>query len=491
LARYNNFKYGEEKYGERSSRQYSVEPFLAYAIDYQQVYLTYSPPTGPFTMVRIVRNQYAYSETQNDGIVILESTTLPADRIDTFQLASGRFAFYSIWIELEDDSWVLAGETEVLIPAKHSSRIYPKYIDETNTSVPADILLQTTHERFLDYIPKVFTAEQSILDNQNTDNDLSLFLEGFSFTVDEFLTYTQLVLPGLSGKYSNAGILRLQGNQLGVPEDTQGLTKTQKYLVRDAVYTYSRKGTAAGLNRFVKAITGYVPTITVSSNLLLSIQDSTFYKGTGNWKGSVGVLVSAVNTSAVPTVGSNDLVVDDSWILKVDTTEAVSPYPEVYLGSDDPILTGVPVTAGVEYTFSYWIKKDSGSGNIFGQSIKWFDQTGKRVVDSPAFETSTITTSWVRKTWTITAPSKAVFASVSINFSQTSGVYYMDRVQFAVSSETNYSEARAIKIAVASDAVTRLVKIPRLNFEITRYLPINKAYFITSSSGFESSGISS
>ena len=506
MARYNNFKYGEEKYGESSSRPYSVEPFLAYAIDYQEVYLTYSQPSEPYSAVKIVRNQYAYSETQTDGVVILDSTTLPFDRIDTFQLASGRFAFYSIWLQLEDDSWILAGEAEVLIPAKHSSRIYPKYIDETNTVVPADILLQTTHERFLDYIPKVFTAEYiptaeedeqgadsylSITDNQNTTSDLSLFLEGFSFTVDEFLTYTQLVLPGLSGKYSNAGILRLQGNQLGVPEDTQGLTKTQKYLVRDAVYTYSRKGTAAGLNRFVKAITGYVPTITVSSNLLLSIQDSTFYKGIGNWKGGVGVVVSALNTSDVPTVGANDLVVDDSWILKVDTTGAASPYPEVYLGSDNPILTGVPVTAGVEYTFSYWIKKGASSGDIYGQSIKWFDQDGKRVVDSPAFTSSSITTSWVRKTWSIVAPSKAVFASVSINFSQTSGTYYIDRAQFAVSSEANYSEARAIKIAVASDAATRLVKIPRLNFEITRYWPINKAYFITSSSGFESSGISS
>lgn len=491
MARYNNFKYGQEKYGEQAAQAYSVEPFIAYAVDYQKVRLTHSRPSGVFSLVKIVRNQYAYSQTQTDGVTIWESTSLPAETIDTNQLASGRFAFYSIWLQLADSSWVLVGEAEVLVPSKHSSRIYPKYIDETNTPVPADILLQTTHERFLNYIPKIFTASQAITDNQNTNNDLSLFLEGFSFTVDEFLTYTQLVLPGLSGKYSNAGILKLQGDQLGVPEDTQGLTKTQKYLVRDSIYIYSRKGTAAGLNRFVKAITGYVPTITVSSNMLLSIQDSTFYNGVGNWKGSVGVVLSALNTTDVPTIGSSDLVVDNSWILKVDTTAAVSPYPEVYLGSDDPILTGVPVTAGVEYTFSYWIKKGSSSGDIYGQSIKWFDQDGERVVDSPAFTSSTITTSWVRKTWTVTAPSKAVFASVSINFSQTSGTYYIDRAQLAVSSEANYSEARAIKIAVASDAATRLTKIPRLNFEITKYLPINKAYFITSSSGFESSGISS
>ena len=494
MARYNTFKYGSgQTYGEVAASTYSVEPFVAYAFDYQKVFLTLSQPQSvagnAIVSVKIIRNQYAYSETQTDGVVIWSNTYSPIELIDTTQLASGRFAFYSVWLELEDDSWVLAGETEVLVPSKHSSRIYPKYIDETNTVVPADVLLQTTHERLLNYIPKIFTAEQAITDNQNTESDLSLFLEGFSFTVDEFLTYTQLVLPGLSGKYSNAGILKLQGNQLGVPEDTEGLTKTQKYLVRDAIYTYSRKGTAAGLNRFVKAITGYVPTITVSSNLMLSLQESTFYNGIGNWKISNGtVSMTATNTSDVPAVGGSDLVVDNNWIATVVATAGT--YPTISLGFDSPILTGIPVTAGLEYSLSYWIKRNSTTGGVFAQSINWYNQDGKKINDSPTQVGQSVTTSWVRKTYTRTAPTGAVFAAIGLTFNS-GPIFYLDRVQFALSSQTNYSEARAVLISVASDAATRLTKIPRLNFEITRYLPINKAYFITSSSGFESSGISS
>jgi hypothetical protein len=517
LARYNTFKYGSgQTYGEVAASAYSVAPFSAYAFDYQKVYLTWATPQSvsgnPVTTFQIVRNQYAYSETQTDGVILWTSSVAPSGNIlyDTTQLASGRFAFYSIWLQLDDDSWVLAGTTEVLVPAKHSSRIYPKYIDETNTAVPADILLQTTHERFLSYIPKVFTSEYTpkvftaertptnelaaynnlaITDNQNTKSDLSLFLEGFSFTIDEFLTYSQLVLPGLSGKYSNGAIVKLQGNQLGVPEDTQGLTKTQKYLVRDAVYTYSRKGTAAGLNRFVKALTGYVPTITVGTNIMLSLQDSTFYNGIGNWKISNGtVSMNATNTSDVPTAGGSDLVVDNNWIATIVASSG--SYPSITLGADAPILTGIPVTAGQEYTFSYWVKRNSTSGGIYGQAILWYDQHGVKINDSPTQVGQTVTTSWVKKTYTKTAPTGAVFAGLGLTF--TGGpTYYLDRVQFALSSESNYSEARAIKISVASDAATRLTKIPRLNFEITKYLPINKAYFITSSSGFESSGISS
>ena len=494
MARYNTFKYGSgQTYGEVAASAYSVEPFAAYAFDYQKVYLTLGQPQGlsgaGIVAMRIVRNQYAYSETQTDGVVIFDAAFFPANLFDTTQLASGRFAFYSVWLQLEDTSWILAGETEVLIPAKHTSRIYPKYIDETNMVVPADILLQTTHERLLNYIPRVFVSDQAITDNPDKTSDLSLFLEGFSFTVDEFLTYSQLVLPGLSGKYSNSAILKLQGNQLGVPEDNEGLTKTQKYLVRDAIYTYSRKGTASGLNRFVKAITGYVPTITISNNILLSLQDSTFYNGIGNWKISNGtVSMTATNTSDVPTVGGSDLVVDNNWIATVDATAGTAP--TISLGFDSPILTGIPVTAGLEYSLSYWIKRNGTSGAVFAQTITWYTQNGIKINDSPAQVGQSVTTSWVRKTYTRTAPTGAVFAAIGLTFNS-GPIFYLDRVQFALSSEANYSESRSVKIAVASDAATRLTKIPRLSFEITKYLPINKAYFITSSSGFESSGISS
>jgi len=570
LARYNNFKYGDGTlYGELTASKYSASPFVAYSQDYQKVVLTWGAIQGdagnPVVLYQLVRNQYAYSETQTDGVILFTGSFNPQLFTDTVQLASGRFAFYTIWVKLQDDSWVLTGVTEVLVPSKHSSRIYPRYIDETNTAIPADILLQTTHERFLSYIPRVFTSSAGLTDDYvDETSDLSLFLEGFSFTIDEFLTYSQLILPGVSGKYSNAAIVKLQGDQLGVPEDPQGLTKTQKTFVRDSIYIYSRKGTKVGLNRFIKAITGYIPTTTVSSNLILSIQDSTFYKGIGNWSISNGtVSMNATNTSDVPTPGgtatsvsgtsgtstltvtnvgfniavgqtvkgnanipansvvtatsapsgvgitvtinttltgslssatgitfddANGLVIDSTWISTIDATSGT--YPSISLGQNSPVLTGIPVIAGNSYSFSYWVKRNSTSGSIYGQSILWYNQHGVQISDSPALVGQTVTTSWVKKTYTKTAPTGAVFAAIGLTF--TGGpVYYLDRVQFAVSSEVNYSEARAIKISVASNTQTRIAKIPRLNFEITKYLPINTPYIITSASGFESSGISS
>ena len=501
MAKYNDFQYGAGKtYGEISSSKNVVAPFLAYAQDYGRVVLTWKSPQTEsgitISNFKIVRNQFAYPETQDDGIVIFNSTVEPSGSIwvDTTQLAAGRFAFYAIWLNLSDSSWVLAGVTSTLVPSKHSSRIYPRFTDEDNQQVSSDILLQTTHQRFLSYLPRVFTASGGLLDSPDESSTLSLFLQGFSFTVDEFLTYGQLVLPGLSGKYTNAGILKLQGDQLGVPRDPQGLTKTQKYLVRDAVYIYSKKGTLVGLTRFISALTNYTPTVTVSTNQMLSLQNSTFYGGIGFWKvtGGTASLV-AVNTGDVPTVGSSDLVTDATWIAKLDCT-SVTGYQTITLGLDSPISQGIPVTAGTSYTFSYYLKSNSSSGTIFGQSIVWFDQHGKRVYDSVTQTGQSASTSWAKKSYTKTAPTGAVFATLGLTFNQ-GYIYYLDRVQFAVSTESNYSEARAVKINLPSSTYftqTRQKKVSRLISELPNYLPINTAWFVTSTSnGLEGSGITS
>lgn len=501
MARYNTFNYGTgQTYGDLSANKYSAEPFIAYAQDYDEVNLTWNTPQADdgvtIQKFRLIRSQFAYPETETDGLIIWDEAFEPSHSvgspyIDKNNISSGRFAFYALWIQLDDDSWLLAGETDVLVPSKHLSRIYPRYIDENNVSVSSNILLQTTHERLLSYLPRIFTTDYSATDDPDLSNDLSVFLEGFSFTIDEFLTYGQLILPGFSGKYSNAAIVKLQGDQLGVPEDTQGLTKTQKYFVRDAIYIYSKKGTLTGINRFVKALTGYSPTTTVSGNEMLSLQNSTFYKGVGGWKATNGLSITALNTTDVPTVGSNDLVVESTWVAKIDATSSGT---SIYLGSERPILEAIPVVAGQEYSFSYWVKGSNGSGGVFGQSILWYDQKGKRINDSPTQVGATVTTSWVRKTYTKTAPAGAKFASIGLTFNSGT-IYYVDRIQFSKSNVTDYSEARAVKIYLnpTSDfAQTRLNKVPRLINEIEKYLPINTAYFISSSeSPLESSGITS
>ena len=74
MALYNSFKYNDGTlYGDGSPLDYSASPVVATAINYGQVSLSYSVPTGGYIKFRIVRNQDGYPETSEDGKIIYET----------------------------------------------------------------------------------------------------------------------------------------------------------------------------------------------------------------------------------------------------------------------------------------------------------------------------------------------------------------------------------------------------------------------------------
>jgi hypothetical protein len=320
----------------------------------------------------------------------------------------------------------------------------------------ANRVLMSTHDKLMSYLPRIMTSGGSATDTYDPQSTLSKFLEGFSFTLDELLTYTDLIVPGISGKYSNPGIVDLQSLQLGLSLDTDGLTRTQKQLVRNAIYLYSRKGTTNGIEGWAKAMTGYKSAATVGSNLLLSLQDSDFINGKGFWQGVDGAVITADNTQSTSSLtATGDYVVDNLWSAKVvATTPGSGATPTLRLGMDDPIRTGIPVVGGQTYTLSYAVKSASSGAQISYVYIKWFDATGALLADSQTAATVTVTSSFVKKTYTQTAPSTAVYAAIRIGFVGTSGkTYYLARVQLALSSVTNYSPSRAVFLTLSPKRV--------------------------------------
>lgn len=460
MARYGDIYYGlpTSIYGEVARSAYSADPFVATAVTYTEVKLTWSPidPGGgeDYTALRVVRNQYAFPETQDDGFVVLEATgSFPTAVSDTVNLGTGRYAFYTIWVLLETSgTWISVGQTHVLVPSAHTSNMRRNFIDEDGavTITPLNsLVLMNTHDKLMSYLPRAMTSGGSATDTYDPNSTLSKFLEGFSFTLDELLTYTDLIVPGISGKYSNPGLVDLQSLQLGLPLDPNGLTRTQKQMVRNAIYLYSRKGTVNGIEGWAKAVTGYDTTATVGGNLLLSIQDSSFVNGTGFWQAVDGATISAANTQSTSALNATgDYVVDEVWSAKiVATTPGSGATPQVRLGMDDPIRTGIPVTAGQEYKLSYAVKSGSSGAQISYVYIKWFNALGAMLADSQTAATVSVTSSFVKKTYTQTAPAGAAFAAIRIGFVGTGGkTYYLARVQFAKSSVTNFSDARAVFI---------------------------------------------
>jgi hypothetical protein len=433
----------QDKYGQAPRLAFSVAPFTAIALSYDTVSLSWATPEGNFSKIRLLRSQDGFSETEEDGIILWEwssgnnqpilSTFEDNPQNSSLSLTSGRYAFYRVWMKNDaTNQWIVGGDVYTIVPKAHDSRAS----DGTT--------LVSTHDKFMDMLPRVFTsATQSPLDVVDTSSDLYKFLQGFSFTLDEIMTLADNVLPEESGRFLNPELINLKTLNFGLKPEAYIATKNQKRLVREAVYMFSNKGTAKSVETYIESLTGYAPTLTISPNLLLSTQDSSFYKGLGNWRGTDGVTITTEQAVIPPTVVQEPNAIDYSYTAKVVVSSANTG---VNNGTVFPRSYGTPVVAGTEYVFSAWVKSTRSGGHGVTSKIYWYNYLGTPISSSVSGSaTSVAQNTWAKVSYTATAPVGAVFAGVELLFDNT-GTLYLDMMQLAKSTTTAYYEARALDV---------------------------------------------
>lgn len=392
---YGNIIYGSgATYGQAASLPYSVEPLTATALWYDSIVISWTPSQSNYKAFRLLRNQNNMPESPEDGIKLLDWNTedpnaaeLAAQKtyLDTaiingvevpeLKLIQGKFTYYRVWLMDDTDVWVVAGEAAVLLPRQHGVELLGG---------------KSTHTKLLELLPNQFTsADRSVYGEIDYTSDLAIFLEGFSFTLDEYMTYISLIQPDSYGDFISPTILSLQGYQVGVPPEYQTVSKVQKKLIREAIYIYQRKGTALGLSAFAESTTGYAPTVRVSPNMLLSIEDSSFYKGVGNWRTFGGATVSSIDTVAPSS--SEDGACDTTYVGEVVVSSANAA---IGTGVTQPVTGKIPVTDISELTLSYYAKTAAGTNNITPR-ITWYNYLGEEL-SSAIGTANTATTSWTR-----------------------------------------------------------------------------------------------
>lgn len=436
MAKYSNVVYKGSTYGQLPRLLYNVEPFYATSINYYEIALQWASPTGDFTAIRLVRNQDGLPETEEDGVILYEeigsqgtlSRTSFTDGKDNFEdtltygntrndipLVPGKYVYYRMWLRKNDNTWAQAGDVYTILPKSHTtkapggtkraSKVNSKILDVTQKSVD----LMTTQDKFMSIIPKVFTtATQSPLDEVDKTSTLYNFIEGFSLTIDEFLTLADLILPEASLRTKAPALVALNASQLGLPKESAISVKNQKRLVREALYMYSRKGTLNALNTYVESLTGFNPVITTSPNIMLSAQDSTFYKGKGFWQ-VIGGCELTVDQTIIPSTAES-LQIDNSYTGKVVVATSGA---RIKNGEDAPVTRGIPVDAGTQYTFSYYVQKTTATGAVV-PSITWYDYKGAKIGSTVVGTSSDATTSWTKKTLTARAPGYSGVVSNSV-----------------------------------------------------------------------------
>ena len=494
MAKYSNVVYGGAKYGVTPKLAYSVEPMAITVIDFTKVQISWQSPTGEFTKIKLVRNQFGFPETSEDGLAIWEENATEGtvsrslfvdgeDNVGQIPIVNGRQVYYGMFLFTDQKVWVSAGQITDLMPLDHG-----------------------VHKRIMDIIPKVFTSDiQSPLgvtdalfsdtegvihsvdntsivikdkDNRDvvytygnytprvsvgqtvlprtllaTNSDLVLFLGGISFTYDQFLSQLDILRPQHSSEGIAFTTLSQSALSVGLVPEPALPVKNQKRLIREALSLYSNKGTELGINAYAESLTGFAPTTTLSTNLLLSVQDSTFYNSIGNWTATNATLTSS--NEQVPATGTN--VIDNVYTGKIVASAAGA----MQLGNTAPITGGVPVLPDTEYVVSCKLKSPSSAGNIT-LAVKFYDRHGEITGTTQSATAVAANNTWKSSSKVFTTPADSSYASIQISYSA-AGTYYLDQVCLQLGDTVEYDEARAISVFLDS-AKINYIKNP--SFEV-------------------------
>lgn len=381
---YSTFSYGDgTKYGQAGAVQFDVSPFTATSTGFASALVKWTIPDGDFLALRLVRNQEGQPEHYEDGVVLFTDlvTNLRSSFTDidgSQPLVSGEQASYSIWVLLTDYTWLLIGTAECVIPRPHGE------------SAPDGTELVSSPSKFASIIPRTYLSSgKTYLDEIDESSDLYQFLAGMSLSLDEAYTVIENLSSKSVGTNSNSAISVVEAQSLGIPELVNAGDITLKRITRQAISNYSTKGTATAISSFCAAATRYGVEVSVSPNLMLNMQDSTFYKATvsdsytGRWVSGATADITAEEGTVTQDV--SEWTLDRTWYGVVDVTEAsstgfVALAASSATSTDDRILNGIPIEAGVSYKFSFKASCEAGTGGVTLKAV-WHDRTGNIIGD--------------------------------------------------------------------------------------------------------------
>ena len=458
MSRYGSAIYGLSRYGETPKLAYSVDPMSLLVYNFSETLVSWQIPSGTFSRVRLLRNQNGYAEHAEDGIIIWEEINTTVSRTSyrdgsatstAIPIVPGKPIYYKIFLFTNEKVWVAAGSVGGVIPGSHDmGRRLVDALPRVFTSKEQSPLSEI--EAVVSNTPGVVTsATKSVVviktDNGDletyqvsgstnkygkplvavgqsvnpgtilaTDSDLNLFLDGFAFSMDEALTYLDLLNPDHTLISTPESLIPLETSNFGLTLEPGIPLKNQKRLVREAIFMYTHKGTRTGIETYVESLSGYAPTITVSENLLLTTDESTFYSGTGNWVPTGATLASS--TEQVPATNANNI--DGTHTCKVIASAA----GHMALGKNAPVTKAVPVTPGTTYTLSSTIKSPASAGNITPK-VSFYTKDGTLIGSEYSGTATAATNTWSTISLTKRAPMEESQALIAVTGNGTTITY--------------------------------------------------------------------
>ena len=249
---------------------YLIDPFVATPIDYQSVRLTWKGPdpttNTPMTGFRLLANRYGFPVDENDGTILMDTTSLPGQQFVDQSAVPGALTYYGFYINGQEtfdeagvltpgpDVWIRAGFTACLLPVNHGYGA-----------------------KLLSWLPDYFQAwDDSELTTDNAGNPFLIqFLDVAGWSLDYLKTQYDFLFDNQNDaiKMSFSDLSALAG-QLGVPFPAE----IPAYFARKAVENWAtvmrERGSLQGITDHLSLLSGFGADIQLSRNIMLENDQS-------------------------------------------------------------------------------------------------------------------------------------------------------------------------------------------------------------------------
>lgn len=392
--------YGTARYGRPPTFDFALDYFVAKPVTYDRIKVEWQTPSGAWDRLRLVRGNYGFPTTENDGRILLEgavddatATSLGIPRApQTFEdtaVNELRFYYYSIFLhQISTGSWVRAGNAPCLMTKDYGSG-----------------------DRLYELIPQVFRDDDTIFLSSATGTGmLEAFLDAIGYQVDILRSELESLMWTADPEKMSGGLLPVLAAELGWPYESElGMALGRRQLL-NATYLYKMKGTRLGVEGAVSVLTGWAPTVVADTATHLNI---TLAADRVN-----RVINPGAETDASGWTGTNATLTRVTTPVRYGTA---SFQMAVTAAADASMATaagtaGMPVIPGVLYTASGWNIKPTGTAKNRRIDIRWYNAAGAQLAGaagtSQGTQTLQVINTWDRPYVSATAPPGAAWASL-------------------------------------------------------------------------------
>ena len=310
---------------------YDITPFIAEAVDYQTLFVSWTPPTGPFLDFRLVRNRYGFPVDENDGITLLDSggAGYPGNNYFDSDVIPGTMHYYGVYILVQVGTaqvWYRAGLTAVLAV--------------TNFDCTDIMLLDRIPEYYkMDPLGNPLELTSDFLGNSYLEQFMSVFGWGLDYLK------TQIAL---AENVNNPNVIPVNwlvnlAATVGFPYYPETDAATMRDAVANQAYLVQSRGTLSGIEDIVTQLTGWSTDIRPGINMMLEDDQSTFLDPIyATWNPAIAY--NAGEIVAWGPGGSPDYFFQSVSNVNLDNTPPTTPtsnsfWTDVYYASNSTVLT--------------------------------------------------------------------------------------------------------------------------------------------------------